>query len=199
MVRTVHVLTPPRGSCPGILTASPEGLLGYEDRAACNCEMAWLDCKTCPPAVLPAVRIGGYHVTHTAICCESDDVIVATRWDFRNTAAFYSFNTRTCAEPWTVYWFMGDSRTGLEKDDEIEDPQGLTVDRRGHAFVCKKSGVHVYSTKDGRDLGLVVKQGKAGIGKPFRIDWCNVASSLIVAHKTKDDVIMLSALRMQYN
>ena len=207
----VHVYTLPKINYPGAITSSPDGFLGYIDAGACHGEVVWLDCKTSPPQPAPPVQIGGHHIMHTGICCEERDIILSTYWDFDGTVGLYAYKTNTRTKLWEVTWKKGDKMASPGKNEKGKDEgseeseafgkgPGLTVDGRGHAFVCdvNKSCVELYSCKNGSDLGCAIKKGQHGIGNPILLSWNNTMPSLIVVHK-KNSKNVLSVLKVKQN
>ena len=63
---------------------------------------------------------------------------------------------------------------------------GVASDGRGHMFVCKgqTGSIDVYSVSDGKSLGCLIRKGEQGMGCPYRVQWCETKSSLVVAHIT---------------
>ena len=56
---------------------------------------------------------------------------------------------------------------------------GVTTDGRCHLFVCDVSNncIHMFRVRDGEYMGaLMVK----GLEEPYRVEWCEATSSLVV-------------------
>ena len=80
-----------------------------------------------------------------------------------------------------IQWQTGDNLPGIE---HLMDVRGVTTDGRGHLFLCdfNNYAIQMFSVSDGQYLGCLIKEGKQSLGKPARISWCKMTSSLIVAH-----------------
>ena len=205
LVHIIYTHTPQKSNCLGILTTSPDGLLGYVDASPCVSDLVWIDCKRTPPEPSPPVKMEHYHTVHTGMCSEEKNVFIATFRDCFSRVGLYAYNTETHTELWevkkiTVPETNPGSGDESEEDEEKRETQGIVVDGKGHIFVCdiNKSVVHLYSSGKGTDLGIAIKEGQHGIGKPFLLSWNNTIPSLIVAHK-KNNKNVLSVLKVNYS
>ena len=76
---------------------------------------------------------------------------------------------------------------GVRKASRGAAPDGCpwnSSDEQGHLFVCDYNNrcVHLLSATDGVHLGVVVRKGEKGLGKPKEVAWHEESESLIVAH-----------------
>ena len=59
---------------------------------------------------------------------------------------------------------------------------GVASNGCGCIFVCDWNNecIHMFSVKDGRYMGVVIKEGEQGLRKPREIRWCETTSLLVV-------------------
>ena len=74
------------------------------------------------------------------------------------------------------------------------DARGVVADEQGHLFVCDYNNrcVHLLSATDGVHLGVVVRKGEKGLGKPKEVAWHEESASLVVAHYKDTGCFILS-------
>ena len=79
------------------------------------------------------------------------------------------------------------------------DVRGIASDGCGHLFVCDFNNytIQMFSVSDGQYLGCLIKEGDQNLGKPARIAYCKMTSSLVVAHLV-DRKWIISVIHLQY-
>ena len=63
--------------------------------------------------------------------------------------------------------------------------RSITADRNGNVFVCDHSDENIHRfnlNSQDRDVGVLLKAGDHGLGKPVMIRWFNSMPYLVVAH-----------------
>ena len=88
-------------------------------------------------------------------------------------------------------WRVSGKPPGIECD---MDARGVVADEQGHLFVCDYNNrcVHLLSATDGVHLGVVVRKGEKGLGKPKEVAWHEESASLVVAHYKDAGCFILS-------
>ena len=66
--------------------------------------------------------------------------------------------------------------------DIIMKSRSITADRDGNVFVCDYNNECVHRFNKYDHMGVLLKAGDHGLGKPVMIRWCNSMPYLIVAH-----------------
>ena len=123
---------------------------------------------------------GQSNVSHM---CTSHDVLVISR-------GFEGVFDHTLNRE-ELKWRVSGKPPGIESD---MDTRGVVADGQGHLFVCDYNNrcVHLLSATDGVHLGVVVKKGENGLGKPKEVAWHGDSASLVVAHYNHTGCFILS-------
>lgn len=158
-----------------ICVSSSSSLL-YIDHKKHPHEATWLDCNRSPPELKADANVT--HVQQDIVwdmCCVQDrnKHLLLTTGGFDGVNAY---NTDTDQ----VEWCKKGTLTGMEEQMMAE---GVTTDGRGHVFISDESNrcIHMLSNK-GSYLGVLLKEGEQGLGRPRLVHWCSETSSLVVAH-----------------
>ena len=171
---------------PLLLCASSPSLLLYEDRSPRH--VRWLDCTTLPPK-----PPSGRSITSTNTEDKYWDLCVVEHGDIELLVVVYSDNRVD------AYNLDADKLQWATSIPELEKPVricAITTDGRGQLFATdpRNRCVHVLST-DGTYIGVLIKQGEQGLGKPMFSYWSSKYSSLIVFHgKGREDRISVIKL-----
>ena len=133
-----------------------------------------VDCSTRPP-ISQEIPIESGAVSDM---CTSGDLLVITSYD----EGVFAYTL----DGGELKWNVSGKLPGMQLDI---DADGVTADEQGHLFVCDFNNecVHELSARDGTHLGMVVRKGQVGVGKPCNVTWHQESMSLVVAH-SKDDV-----------
>ena len=163
-------------SASSISSSSSKNMLLFVDHKKHPREAKWLDCGKSPPE--PAEDAGSIHVQHAIVwdlCCTEN----AKQRLLITTGGFDGINAHNTGTD-KLEWSVKGELSGVE--DEIT-AEGVTSDGRGHLFVSDENNkcVHVFSTS-GDHVGIVLREGEQGLGRPRLIHWCESSSNLIVAH-----------------
>ena len=110
---------------------------------------------------------------------------------FAFDSRIYVYNTATDEVVWSAW------RKQKQMDKKME-PHGVTTDGHGHLFVCDWNNgcIHLFHITKSKYLGPVMREGEQGLGVPYRVEWCEATSSLVVAY-TKNDVYLNSFVKFQ--
>ena len=94
-----------------------------------------------------------------------------------------------------LQWKVNSKLAGVEKKLFVS---GVTSDGHGHIFVCDPENecVHIFAASDGSHLGILFRKGERNLGTPWKIDWCQGTSTLVVAHKRKNSYCSISVLNI---
>ena len=168
---------------PSFLHAVMPSTLLYVDSSKSPRELHWLDLSESQPK--PSVGRRTIHIKQKFIydvCCTQDGgeqlLVVTARHD-----GLFAYNTNTGKLEWKV----DRKAPGMEKD---MDCIGVTMDKRGHLFVCNYKNenrcIHLFRASDGKYLGCLIKYEEE-LGVPARIHWCEKSSSLITVCYSKDE------------
>ena len=173
----------PRAMCA--VTSSPSQLLYYDWNTD---KMHRVDCSTTPPTPrgkIPFVHDGLMHVND--MCTSDDLLVVAMMW---KDVLTYTLDGGE------LKWKVSGK---LPEMEHTTDDCRVTADDQGHLFLCdkKNSCVHALSVRDGKHLGVVVRKGQDGVGKPCNVTWHQESAFLIVAHE-RDGVYHLSVFSRQH-
>ena len=86
-----------------------------------------------------------------------------------------------------VKWHIHGSLQGTTDHIRVS---GVTSDDRGNLFVCDFANkcVHLFKAEDGTHLGVLLRQGEAGLGVSRKVGWCCKASTLVIAHVISEQV-----------
>ena len=166
-----HSVAPhePRGLC-----ALSPSVMVYVDHTEARCRLHWLDCDEPKPKSGVLVR----NMTHVGeadslLCCVRDG---ETRLlIFGSQDGIFAYNLETEKVRW--------KQPGLEK---LMDVRGVITDGRGRLYVCDFTNyaIQMFSVSDGQYLGCLIKAGDQDLWRPWRVEWCETRSSLIVVQDT---------------
>ena len=106
----------------------------------------------------------------------------------RGPKVVYAYNAATDKCEWTLTDALGETKTRMSS-------QGIAADAYNHLFACdyRNSSIQKFSAI-GSYLGVVLKEGAHGLGKPRCIRWCDSLQCLIVAH-VKDSCYYISRIQ----
>ena len=112
-----------------------------------------------------------------ANCGEKELVILSFGRPSGTQGGVHVYNIKTKELEWSVQGRL----PGMKK---FMKAQGLTVNDRGHLFVCDDNNncVHMFHVVNGKNLGVLIKAGERGVGDPIRIKWCGKRSSFVIIH-----------------
>ena len=135
----------------------------------------------------------GSYVTHTEqntvwdLCSVSHDgrqLIITTR----GPKVVYAYNAASDRCEWTLTDALGETKIKLSS-------QSIAADANSHLFACdyKNSSIQKFSAI-GSYMGVVLKEGSQGLGKPRCVRWCDTLQCLVVAH-VKDNCYYVSRIQ----
>ena len=170
--------------------ASPTTLL-YIDVTKDPCEIRYLDCAASQPQ--PETRVTQTQQHFVRDMCyvqqqqqqqDGDKSLLVTThfstvFDKRIESGIRAYNTATQEMEWCITGKIGEARTEAEIS-----PCGVATDGRGHLFICDPVNgcVQMFSTV-GQYLGVLLKEGDHGLGKPRWLCWIQGISSLVLTHE----------------
>ena len=172
----------PSGIC--VVTSSPSQLL------YCDCltdKIHRVDCSTALPTPRGEIPIVHDRKKYVWDMCTSGDVLVVTK----GSEGVFTYNL----DGGELKWKVSGKLPGMQHDIFVH---GVTADDQGHLFVCDGNNrcVHALFARDGKHLGVVVREGEQGLGKPYMAPWYSESASLLVAN-VRDGVCHLSVFSHQ--
>ena len=162
-------------------------VLVYEDRSAARCRLHWMDCDEPKPKSGVLVR----SMTHVG----EDDILFCCVQDrdkqflvFGSDNEILAYNVKTEMVEWN-----------LPKTGKILDVTGITRDGHSYLFVCysRNNSIEMFSASDGQYLGCLIKAGDQDLGRPWRVQWCESSSSLVVAEDSDFNWIV-SGVKLEF-
>ena len=189
----------PQTNFPGILcAASPEQLIftDYHENSlnkTSPLDAKWLDCKTKPPKImektvsLRETWVNDICLAHGGIKT-NNNVLIGTFG--KNPKRLLALDIDSNTIKWTC--------NRLPDKEENFKPYGVATDHHGHLFVCDEGNacIQIFSVKDGKYLGSLIKSREQGLGVPRWIRWSKDAKSLIVSHKKVHGSVNISVLQL---
>ena len=146
-------------------------VLVYADRSTARCRLHWLDCDEPKPKSGVLVR----NATHVG----EDDILFCCVQDrdkqflvFGSDNEIFACNVKTERDEWH-----------LHESGKIWDITGVTRDGHRYLLVCSSrfNSIEMFYASDGQYLGRLIKAGDQDLGRPWRVEWCETSSSLVVA------------------
>ena len=113
---------------------------------------------------------------------------ISNFWCLVPTMKLFAYNVKTDAVEWKVL-----------KMGKILDVTCVTIDGHSYLFACfcRSESIEMFSASDGRYLGCLIKVEDQDLGRPWRVEWCEKKSSLIVAQDTYYNWIV-SAIKLKF-
>ena len=189
----------PQTNFPGILCAASTDQLIFTDyyensqNKTNPLDAKWLDCKTKPPKIVKTLSlretwVNDICVAHDGIKTNNNILIGTFGKNPRERLKAFDIGSNT------IKW----NCDGLPDMEKKFEPYGVTTDQHGHLFVCDQGNacVQIFSVKDGKYLGPLIKSGEQGLGVPRWIRWSKDKKSLIVSHKKVHGSVNISVLQL---
>ena len=165
-----------------LFTSSSPFVILYDVQAKSPREVQLLDCSGSEPKPVDGKNVICTKQTNISDMCVVQggdrELLVATDGG-KHGGRVCAYNTATDELEWSVKGKL----EGMQKEMGV---RGVTTDGRGHLFLCDldNSCIQLFCT-DGRYLGVLMRQGEHGLGRPFDIRWCVATSSLVVGHSMR--------------
>ena len=176
-----EVLDLPAGNDrPGLLfPISPTTLL-FVDYQHNPLKLKWMDCSADPPQI---IGVSSLHESWVWDICviedgnESKTQLVVGNYGRGPHYKIQAVNLQSGRKEWSV------EETNAKRKDKFK-PAAVTADNDGHVFVCDRGNacIQIFSVKDGRYLGPLLKKGEQGLGIPKLIRWNKDTKTLVVLH-----------------
>ena len=176
----------------GLIKVAPSTLV-WVDAPKTPVKVHWLNCEEALPKPDPVARnITLARQTGSLSCYaqDRDSQFLIFTSDSRNRIIAHN------VEKDIIQWETGDHLPGMEN---LMDVRSVAADGRGHLFVCdfNNNAIQMFSVSDGQYLGCLVREREKNLGKPAKISYCEMKSSLVVAHLV-DRKWVISVIRLQY-
>ena len=167
-----HAVAP---HAPGELCAASQNTLLFVDTQEEPRKVRWIDCSRSTPKILKSITTQQDQICEM-IFSEEDSSVIATADD-----CIHAYNTSTSKTSW--------------KNQHESGFVGITSDGGGNLFISTVNSAIKVLSPSGEHRGYLVKEGEQRLGKPLAVRWCEMTSSLIVAHR-RDGAWFLSDVKV---
>ena len=183
-----HSMGPSKPRCLSQWSAS--GLL-FEDMSTTPTKVHAYNLDSKGPAQKPSILIAKIpqedYITDMCYVKRGTQKVLITSHYY--SGALLAYRTKPSSEAWVVKGRIHGMKNKIHAC-------GITTDGNDHLFVCdiSNSCIQMFDM-DGKYLGVLLREGEQGLGKPQWVGWSSDTKSLNVAH-VKNGKWFLSILNM---